>query len=136
MPVFSSTEQLYGVVLPFLGDLLTGPLRSKFAAAGGVIKVTYTEPDAVFLLDTTVDPPTVTTGATAASASAARVTRSVEGGLQLCLCRTGARASSSSSTSALPGPSYSPISTPTRPPAATAVAHSCRSCRPRPFATA
>ena len=57
MPVFATSEDLYAVVVPFLEEVTTGPLRHRFAAIGTTLKVTYTDPRATFWLDNSVDPP-------------------------------------------------------------------------------
>lgn len=62
MPTFASSQELYAIVVPFLREVTTGPLRDRFAAIGTTLKVTYTDPDSTFWLDNSADPPRVLTG--------------------------------------------------------------------------
>ncbi|KXF55782.1 hypothetical protein AXA44_36740 [Rhodococcus sp. SC4] len=62
MAVFESSEQLYGVITPFMEQVTTdAELQPKFVAGNTSFKVKYTDPDALFLLDCTVDPPVIYT---------------------------------------------------------------------------
>ena len=63
MPVFHTSAELLDFVTPFLEQIVADPdLRPKFVAGDTSFKVHYTGPDALFLLDCTVDPPVVYTG--------------------------------------------------------------------------
>lgn len=58
MSIFSSSEDMYAVFTPFMQSLTTDPVVGpKFAAAKTSFRVNHTDPDGVFLLDATVDPP-------------------------------------------------------------------------------
>lgn len=63
MTVFSSSEEQYAVMEPYLKGIITDPeLRGKFVKANTSFQVNYTDPEAHFLLDCTVDPPALYTG--------------------------------------------------------------------------
>jgi len=62
MKAFASADELYAVITPFLDRVTTGNLRSKFSAVGDMVLITYSDPDAQFLLDTRHDPPQVRVG--------------------------------------------------------------------------
>ena len=63
MTVFSSSDEQYAVMTPYLEGVITDPeLGPKFAKAKTSFKVNYTEPEGHFLLDCTVDPPALYTG--------------------------------------------------------------------------
>ena len=63
MSVFDTSDELTSFVTPFLEQIVADPdLRPKFVAGDTSFKVQYTGPDALFLLDCTVDPPVVYAG--------------------------------------------------------------------------
>jgi putative sterol carrier protein len=63
MPMFTSTEDMYSVFTPFMQSLTTDPVvGAKFSAAKTSFRVNHTDPDGVFLLDATVDPPVLYVG--------------------------------------------------------------------------
>jgi hypothetical protein len=62
MPTFASSTEMYAIVVPFLTEVTSGPLRDRFASIGTTLKVNYTDPDGVFWLDNSVDPPRVLVG--------------------------------------------------------------------------
>jgi putative sterol carrier protein len=62
MPVFSSAEEFYELYVPFLEQVSTGHLKKKFLAINSTFKVNYSDPDAVFFMDNTQDPPVIKTG--------------------------------------------------------------------------
>lgn len=67
MSVFDTSDELTSFVTPFLEQIVADPeLRPKFVAGDTSFKVQYTGPDALFLLDCTVDPPAVYAGDQAA----------------------------------------------------------------------
>ncbi|MGV0715528.1 SCP2 sterol-binding domain-containing protein [Mycolicibacterium sp. XJ662] len=71
MAEFQSAEQLQQFVTPFLRQLVSDPeLRPKFVAGDTSFRVQYTDPDEVFMLDCTVDPPVVFDGDDAAGREA------------------------------------------------------------------
>lgn len=86
MPTFDSSDELYTVVVPFLTEVTTGPLRHRFATIGTTLKVTYTDPEGIFWLDNSVDPPRVLTGDLIPETSAdVEITMSADDGHQLWL---------------------------------------------------
>jgi hypothetical protein len=86
MPTFASSEELYAIVVPFLTDVTSGPLRDRFAAIGTTLQVTYTDPHGIFWLDNSVDPPRVLTGdAVPDSPADVEMTMSADDGHQLWL---------------------------------------------------
>lgn len=71
MAVFASAEELYDIFTPFLEQLVADPeIGPKFAAGNTSFRVTYSDPDAVFFLDATRNPPLVKTGPDAEAAPA------------------------------------------------------------------
>jgi len=63
MPTFASTDEMYGVVTPYLAGLTTDPVVGpKFSAANTSFRVRYTEPDGCFLLDATQSPAHLSVG--------------------------------------------------------------------------
>ncbi|MFJ9390464.1 SCP2 sterol-binding domain-containing protein [Nocardioides sp. NPDC101246] len=71
MTVFSSAEEMYSVFTPFMQSLTTDPVVGrKFVAANTSFRVNHTDPDGVFLLDATVDPPRLYVGDEAEGKSA------------------------------------------------------------------
>ncbi len=63
MTRFQSTAEVENHFLPFFQDLMADPvLGPKFASLDVAFRVDYTEPEASFRFDTTVDPPVVTSG--------------------------------------------------------------------------
>lgn len=65
MPYFRSSEELYTIVVPFLGDLINGPLRPRLQSVEAAVKVRYYDPDVVFYFNTATDPPLLLTGSDA-----------------------------------------------------------------------
>lgn len=71
MATFTSSEQMYDIVTPYLNDLTSDPvIGPKFVAANTSFRVNYTDPDGCFLLDATQNPAVVTSGAAAVSGAA------------------------------------------------------------------
>lgn len=63
MGTFATADELTEFAAPFLRKIVADPdLRPKFVAGDTSFKVQYTKPDALFLLDCTVDPPAVYAG--------------------------------------------------------------------------
>lgn len=86
MPVFSSTEELYDVVVPFLEQVTSGELRAKFVAVNMSVKVHYSNPEAVFYMDNTKDPPLIKVAEDADAADAdVEMTMSADDGHKLWL---------------------------------------------------
>jgi hypothetical protein len=70
MAIFQSAEQMYEHFTPFLADLVKDPVVGpKFVAANTSFQVNYADPDAVMVLDATVDPPVALVGEEARAAS-------------------------------------------------------------------
>ncbi|MFI5623304.1 hypothetical protein ACIA03_07545 [Nocardioides sp. NPDC051685] len=66
MSVFVSSDEMYEVFTPFLRGLTTDPVvGKKFSSANTSFRVIHEDPDGVFLLDATVDPPVLYVGAEA-----------------------------------------------------------------------
>lgn len=66
MTVFTSSDDMYAVFTPFMQSLTTDPVvGKKFVSANTSFKVAHEDPDGVFLLDATVDPPVLYVGADA-----------------------------------------------------------------------
>ncbi|GFG72027.1 SCP2 sterol-binding domain-containing protein [Mycolicibacter senuensis] len=80
MAEFESAAQLQDLVTPFLQGLVADPeLRPKFVAGNTSFQVQYTDPDEVFMLDCTVDPPVVSHGQEASGQDAeVRLTMSAD----------------------------------------------------------
>lgn len=80
MAEFESAAQLHDLVTPFLQGLVADPeLRPKFVAGNTSFQVQYTDPDEVFMLDCTVDPPVVSHGQEASGQDAeVRLTMSAD----------------------------------------------------------
>lgn len=71
MPTFASAEEMYSIVTPYLEQLTADPVVGpKFVAANTSFRVTYTNPDGVFLLNATQNPAVVTAGEQAQNAAA------------------------------------------------------------------
>jgi hypothetical protein len=69
--VFGSAEELYGIVTPFLEEIVSDPeIGPKFVAGNTSFRVTYSDPEAVFFLDATQNPPIVKSGKDAEAADA------------------------------------------------------------------
>ncbi|KAA9160473.1 hypothetical protein FPZ12_016685 [Amycolatopsis acidicola] len=67
MPLFASSEELYAIQGPFLENLTVHPvLGPKLATAGTSFSLLYSEPDAIFGMDCTQDPPVFSAGDDAA----------------------------------------------------------------------
>jgi len=63
MTTFESSDDMYAVFTPFMQSLTTDPVVGrKFVAAKTSFRVNHTDPDGVFLLDATVDPPVLYVG--------------------------------------------------------------------------
>lgn len=63
MTTFTSAEDMYAVFTPFMQSLTTDPVVGpKFVAANTSFRVIHTEPDGMFLLDATMNPPTLYVG--------------------------------------------------------------------------
>ncbi|RHW28146.1 hypothetical protein D0Z08_03905 [Nocardioides immobilis] len=63
MTVFTSSDDMYAVFTPFMQSLTTDPVvGKKFVSANTSFKVAHEDPDGVFLLDATVDPPVLYVG--------------------------------------------------------------------------
>jgi hypothetical protein len=57
MAVFPTADDLYKITVPFLQSLTTNPeVGPKFVAANTSFRVTYHDPDAMFVLNATQDP--------------------------------------------------------------------------------
>jgi hypothetical protein len=68
MGYFSSTDDIYAVFTPFTQALTIDPVVGpKFEVANTSFRVIHTEPDGMFLLDTTSRPATLYTGEDAAA---------------------------------------------------------------------
>jgi hypothetical protein len=66
MTVFTSSDDMYSVFTPFMESLTTDPVVGrKFVPANTSLRVNHEDPDGVFLLDATVDPPVLYVGAEA-----------------------------------------------------------------------
>lgn len=66
MSVFTSSDEMYEVFTPFMQSLTTDPVvGKKFSSANTSFRVIHEDPDGVFLLDATVDPPVLYVGADA-----------------------------------------------------------------------
>jgi hypothetical protein len=60
LPTFSSTEELYKVMVGFLREMASDPgLAPRFSAARVSFRVEHTDPEASILVDCTQNPPTV-----------------------------------------------------------------------------
>ncbi len=71
MSVFTSSDDMYAVFTPFMQSLTTDPVvGKKFASAKTSFRVAHEDPDGVFLLDATVDPPVLYIGEDAESRTA------------------------------------------------------------------
>ena len=65
MSQFATADEVYDTIGAFLTQITQDPeLRPKFVAAATSFRVTYTDPDAVMVVDCTQDPPVVTCGDT------------------------------------------------------------------------
>ncbi|MFE3003389.1 hypothetical protein ACFXG4_51750 [Nocardia sp. NPDC059246] len=63
MAIFSSADQVYRHFGPYLEALMVDPvIGPKFAAAKTSFRVSYSDPDTVFVLDATQNPAVVTMG--------------------------------------------------------------------------
>ncbi len=63
MSTFTSSDDMYAVFTPFMHSLTTDPVvGQKFVAANTSFRVNHEDPDGVFLLDATVDPPVLYVG--------------------------------------------------------------------------
>lgn len=63
MTVFTSSDDMYAVLTPFMESLTTDPVVGpKFVSANTSFKVAHEDPDGVFLLDATLDPPVLYVG--------------------------------------------------------------------------
>jgi hypothetical protein len=63
MTTFTSSDEMYAVFTPFMQSLTTDPVVGrKFVAANTSFRVNHEDPDGVFLLDATVDPPVLYVG--------------------------------------------------------------------------
>ena len=82
MTIFSSSDDMYAVFTPFMQSLTTDPVVGrKFVAANTSFRVNHTDPEGVFLLDATVDPPLLYVGDEALGRDAAvDLTMSAEDG--------------------------------------------------------
>jgi hypothetical protein len=70
-PTFASTDEMYGIVTPYLQSLTTDDVVGpKFVAANTSFRVQYTNPDGCFLLDATHNPAVLTTGEAAQTGAA------------------------------------------------------------------
>jgi len=80
MAEFESAAELQQLMTPFLCQLVADPeLRPKFVAGNTSFQVQYTDPDELFMLDCTVDPPAVFDGHDAAGRDAeVRLTMSAD----------------------------------------------------------
>jgi putative sterol carrier protein len=66
---FKTPEDVYASIGAFLQEITQDPtMRPKFVSAQTSFRVTYTNPDAVMVVDCTQDPPVVTLGDTDAPA--------------------------------------------------------------------
>jgi len=66
MTQFTSSDDMYAVFTPFMQSLTTDPVVGrKFVSANTSFRVNHEDPDGVFLLDATVDPPMLYVGADA-----------------------------------------------------------------------
>jgi putative sterol carrier protein len=60
LPTFSSSDELYTVMVGFLREMADDPeLAPKFRAARVSLRLEHTDPEASFLIDTTQKPPAV-----------------------------------------------------------------------------
>ena len=63
MTTFATADDVYATIGQFLKDLVQEPeMKKKFLAANTSFRVIYSDPDAVMVVDCTVDPPLVTCG--------------------------------------------------------------------------
>lgn len=63
MSQFTSSDDMYAVFTPFMQSLTTDPVVGrKFVSANTSFRVAHEDPDGVFLLDATVDPPVLYVG--------------------------------------------------------------------------
>ena len=71
MATFTSTDEMYEIVTPYLQSLTTDPVVGpKFVAAKTSFRVQYTDPDGCFLLNCTQDPAVLVVGEDAANGAA------------------------------------------------------------------
>lgn len=63
MSSFSTADEVYATIGAFLQEITQDPtMRPKFVASQTSFRVTYTDPDAVMVVDCMQDPPVVTLG--------------------------------------------------------------------------